>query len=237
VKETVLKKISKDIWVVEQSQKYNKLEVGTRMTVIRLKDDHLMLISPINLSQALISAIGKLGVVSFIIAPNLMHHLYLNACAKLFPSALVYVASGLEEKYKDLANLNILAKTAPKEWVDCVEQQYFHGFAVMEFNGPRLINEVVFLHKSSQTLILTDTAYNIGSTSPFLTKAVTMLLGSYNKLGPTLAEKLASKDKALLLSSYRKIIKWPFEKVIMAHGEIVENNGKAKFIKGYNWLL
>jgi len=233
----MLKNISNDLWVAEQAQKYNGLEVGTRMTVIRLKDHRLMLISPICLNHELTSELNKLGVVSFIIAPNLMHHLYLEACVRAYPSAKVYVASGLEEKYKDLAKIHVLEQTAPKEWEGCVELHYFHGFAVMELKGARLINEVVFFHKASQTLVLTDTAYNIGSNSTFLTKLVTFLLGSYKKLGPTLAEKLASKDKEALLASYQKIMKWPFQKVIMAHGEIVESGGKAKFTKGYHWLL
>jgi len=237
MEEIVLKSISKDLWIAEQPQKYNGLEVGTRMTVVRLIDNRLMLISPIKLTTALTNELNKLGVVSVIIAPNLMHHLYLEACAKAFSSAKVYVTSGLEEKYKHLATINVLAQTAPKEWEGCVELHYFHGFAVMELTGARLINEVVFFHKASQTLVLTDTAYNIGSNSSFLTKLVTYLLGSYKKLGPTLAEKLASKDKKSLLASYQKIMEWPFQKIIMAHGEVVESDGKAKFTKGYNWLF
>jgi len=237
MEEIILKNISNDLWVAEQAQKYNGLEVGTRMTVVRLKDNRIMLISPIKLNDELVNELNKLGTVSYIVAPNLMHHLYLEACVSAFSSAKVYVASGLEEKYKNLVKVNVLEKTAPKEWAGCVALQYFHGFAVMELKGARLINEVVFFHKASQTLVLTDTAYNIGRKSHFLTKCVTFLLGSYKKLGPTLAEKIASKEKAALLASYQEIMKWPFEKVIMAHGEIVESGGKIKFAKGYNWLL
>lgn len=70
----MLRAIDADLWVAEQPLKYFGLEVGTRMTVIRLNDGKLMVISPICPEEKVIHQLNQLGKVSYIVAPNLYHH-------------------------------------------------------------------------------------------------------------------------------------------------------------------
>ncbi len=72
----MLKKIDKDIWVADAPFKYFGLSVGTRMTVIRLANRELVVISPIQIDNATSLELDKLGTVSHIIAPNLYHYLF-----------------------------------------------------------------------------------------------------------------------------------------------------------------
>ncbi|MGB3299764.1 MAG: hypothetical protein WBA76_15970 [Phormidesmis sp.] len=46
-----LREIDKDIWVIEQPLRYFGLSVGTRMTVVRLTNCKLAIISPIIQTQ------------------------------------------------------------------------------------------------------------------------------------------------------------------------------------------
>ena len=56
-------------------------------------------------------------------------------------------------------------------------------------------------------------------------------------MGPSLLEKLATKDKNKIEKSIRQILRWDFKRIVMAHGSIVENEAKKKLITGYEWFL
>ncbi len=71
----MLRQVERNIWVKEQPLKYWGIEVGTRMTVIRLSGNRILLISPIKLEPQTQQAIKDLGTVAYIIAPNLFHYL------------------------------------------------------------------------------------------------------------------------------------------------------------------
>jgi hypothetical protein len=70
----MLREIDQDIWVAEQPLRYFGLSVGTRMTVIRLANHDLVVISPIQVSDKFVSQLNELGTVKHIISPNLYHY-------------------------------------------------------------------------------------------------------------------------------------------------------------------
>lgn len=72
----MLREIDHNIWVKEQPLKYFGLSVGTRMTVISLTNGELIVICPIKVDDATIAQINQLGNVSYIVNPNLYHHLF-----------------------------------------------------------------------------------------------------------------------------------------------------------------
>lgn len=72
----MLREIDKNLWVAEQPLKYFGLSVGTRMTVIRLANGELVVISPIQIDEATIQQLNQIGDVAHIIAPNLYHYLF-----------------------------------------------------------------------------------------------------------------------------------------------------------------
>ncbi len=232
----MLIKLNNNIWYADQKQSYHGIEVGTRMTVIKLIDGSVILISPISITPLLADSIRGVGVVSHIIAPNIYHHLYLEAAARYYPSAMILVAPGLEKKYSDI-NAQVLSKSLAIPFDNSIEYTELLGYAVQELSGPVVLNEIVFFHKPSRTLIITDGAYHIGKSSPFWSRLLAKISGLYYILSPTSLEKRASKNKKILRESVTKILKWPFDAVIMAHGEVISTQGKAKFQKGFEWLL
>ena len=232
----MLKKIDHCIWVVERPLKYWGLEVGTRMTIIRLRSGELMVISPIAVDSITVRAIDEIGRVNFIIAPNLYHHLFVAEFQEFYPQAKLLVAPGLEIKRPDLKVDGILYPDAPQFW-DEVEYLYFEGFNVLDLTGPTPLEEIVFFHRESQTLILTDTVFNFDASFPWTTQLVTRVIGGYNSLSPSLLEKLALKDKEKVKNSILQVLRWDFTRIIMAHGSIVEDEAKQKLTKGYEWFL
>ena len=60
------------------------------------------MIAPVRSSEDLTAAVGALGPVRAIIAPNLMHHLFVGDWMAAYPDALSYGPPGLAAKRPEL---------------------------------------------------------------------------------------------------------------------------------------
>ena len=232
----MLQQIDNNLWVAEQSLKFLGLPVGTRMTVIRLKDNSLLLISPIAIDAEIKQELDRLGTVSYLIAPNLFHYLYLSQCQEIYPQAKVYVPPGLKAKQPDLK----IDKTFTQDDIQFdseLEYTLFAGFQVLIVTQIKVVNEIVFYHPSTKTLIITDSAFNFDDSFPLVTQLAARIIDSYQTLKPSWLEKVAVKDKELVKQSIAKILTWDFNRVIMGHGKIVETNAKQELAAGYQWLV
>ncbi|MEM6754683.1 MAG: DUF4336 domain-containing protein [Cyanobacteria bacterium P01_C01_bin.38] len=232
----MLKEVDTNIWVAKQNLKYWGLEVGTRMTVIRLNNGELVIISPIKVDEETIAKINEVGKVSIIIAPNLYHHLFISNFKSIYSDAKIFAAPGLEFKRQDI-NFDRIINQGKFGAEDEIEYFLFEGLRVLDLKGAFPLNEIVFFHRASQTLILTDTAFHFDESFPFTTQLIMRLIGGYKKLEPSILEKLAIREKQKVKNSIQKALEWDFERVIVAHGSILENQGKEKLIQGYEWAL
>jgi len=232
----MLKQIDTDIWVAEQPLRYFGLSVGTRMTTIRLANRELAIISPIELNDATSSQLDEIGTIRHIIAPNLYHYLFADNFKKHYPDATFWAAPGLEAKKPDLAIDRTIQGDIESLW-NGLEYVLFAGFRTLGLSGFDSVNECVFYHRVSRTLILTDIAFHFDESYPAIVKLATKVLGGYKNLSPSLLERVATTDKEQVKESVKKVLDWDFERVIMAHGSIIENNGKQQFQQGYERFL
>ncbi|MEM6255966.1 MAG: DUF4336 domain-containing protein [Cyanobacteria bacterium P01_D01_bin.156] len=230
-----LTSIADNLWSATQPLRFIGLAITTRMTIVRLSSNELILISPIALEDTDCQQLNALGTVRHIIAPNLFHYMFLDKAQAIYPEATVWGVEGLAEKCPNL-KLDALVNQ-PGSFDNELDYLPFKRFAtIMPPQGIAMANETVFLHRSSRTLILTDTAFNFDKNSSLSIRLGTRLLGGYNKLQPTRLEK-GTRDKVSLAGSVRQILAWNFDRVIPGHGSIVETNGKAAFKQGYEWFL
>jgi len=225
----MLRALSTDIWVAERPQRFYGLEVGTRMTVMRLRDGSLLLHSPVRIDPDLGRALDAIGRVRFVVAPNRVHHLYAGRVAEAYPDARLWVAPGLERKRPDLVFAGILGDDAPPEWRNQVDQTFFRGRPYE--------NEVVFLHRASRTLVMCDLAFNFGPRAATATRLLMTLLRSYGRFGPSALDPLLIRDRAAARASLQRILAWDFDRVVVAHGEVLETGGHEALRCGYAWLL
>ena len=221
--------LAKDLWVVSRPQSFYALPVGTRMTVIRLPGDRLLLHSPVALDPELRAQLDSLGRVCFAVAPNRLHHLYAGEVARVYPGARLWVAPGLPRKRPDLAFEAVLGDEPPVEWRGEVEQTFFRGRPYE--------NEVAFFHRASRTLLLCDLAFNFGPRSALRTRLLMKLLRSYGRLGPSKLDPLLIRDRRAARESLLRILAWDFDRVVVAHGEVQESGGCELLREGYAWLL
>ena len=199
------------------------------MTVVRLTDGSILLHSPIPLSKQLQGRLEVLGPVRHILSPNKFHHLFMGDCARLYPQAKLYASPALAKKRNDLSFHGVLKNSPEAEWQKDLDQ--------IIFEGNRMMEEVVFFHRLSRTLILADLGFNIPPQASILLKIVGKFSDVYNRFGPAPWMRFTMKDKKTAQESLKKILNWDFDRIIIAHGPGVEKNGKTILQEAYRWLL
>jgi hypothetical protein len=224
-----LRPVANDIWIAERPQRFYGLEVGTHMTAMRLNDGSLLLHSPVELDFDLRRDLDAIGRVRYAVAPNRLHHLYAGKVAASYPEVRLWIAPGLERKRPDLAFVDILGDEAPAEWQGQVDQTFFRGRPYE--------NEVVFLHRASGTLIMCDLAFNFGPNANGLTRFLLKLIRSYGRFGPSTLDPWLIRDRGAARQSLERILTWDFDRVIVAHGDVLEHGGHEALRRGYSWLL
>ena len=224
-----MQQLHSDLWISDSSLRFAGLEVGARMTVVRLPGSELLLHSPVAATEDLVREVKALGRVAYLVAPNRFHHLSVGEWLQACPEASVYVAPGLDEKRPDLEIAGVLTDEPEPGWASTIDQVLVRGFP--------LANEVVFFHRPSTTLIATDLAFNVGSSSPPLTRFAFRLSRAYGRLSPTLLERLFVRDRSAFRRSLESILEWPFERVVVAHGQVSETGGREELARGYSWVL
>ncbi len=225
----MLREISTGLWVAEQPLRFLGLEVGARMSVVRLPGSQLLVHSPIAWTSGLAAEIERLGAPAFLVAPNRFHHLFAQQWQATYPGARLHVAPGLDRRRPDLTIAGVLGGHPLPEWSMVLDQVLVEGFS--------LANEVVFFHGPSRTLIASDLVFNIGPSSPSATRIAFRLMGAYGRPASTLMERLLIRDRAAFRRSLERILAWPIEQLVVAHGEVVREGGRAALAEAYAWLL
>lgn len=199
------------------------------MTVVRLPDSRLLLHSPIAATAERVREVKALGPVAYLVAPNRFHHLFISDWQQACPDARVYAAPGVETKRADLAIDGVLGDEPEPGWQGVLDQVFLAGFP--------FANEIVFFHRPSATLIASDLAFNIGPGSRPLTRLAFRVVGAYGRLAPTLIERLLVNDRTAFRQALERVLDWPFEHVVVAHGAVSAEGGREDLVRGYAWLL
>lgn len=236
----ILKWVGEDIWLVDgpivQMSMYGaKLPFPTRMTIVRLSNGELWCHSPTELTPELKAQIDSLGPVRHLISPNKIHYAHIGAWARAYPDAIAWASPGVRDRVaqqKIEVSFNAdLDNKPPLHWVEDLDQ--------LIFRGSRFMDEVVFFHRKSATLILTDLIENfeldkVGKWLGCLMK----LVGIADPDGKTALDLRMTfwRQKEQSRSCLKRMLQWNPEKVILAHGRWYENNGAAELRRAFRWL-
>jgi len=223
-----LRQLADDLWVVDVSAKMLGVEIGGRMTVVRLADGGLWLHSPVRIDDGLAAELRELGPVTDLVAPNRFHHLHLPHAQKLFPEARSHAAPGLSAKRPDITFTNKLSQPPPESWHDTLES--------LVFDAVPTLGEVVFLHRPSRTLILCDLCFNEPAGGGLWGELACRLNGARRGLAPTRTVRFFLKDRRHARELVDRILEWDFERVTVTHGSIVETGGRTALAEGFRFL-
>ena len=226
-------KFGEDIWLVSGP---TLLVAGfpypTRMVIIRLSDGSLFIWSPIVLpDEASFEAITELGPVAYIVAPNGLHYSSLRLWKVWFPDAKFFAPPGFPKGRLDLTFDGELADTAPSAWAQDIDQ--------VLVGGNLITTEVVFFHKASRTTIFCDLIQHFRPSDHQGWRATVARLDLLNGPEPAVPRKfrLAFVDRPAARAVLGRILAWPTENVVFAHGAPIKGEGKAFLDRAFQWLL
>ena len=225
--ECMLDELANGVWVASAPQSFYGLQFGARMTVIRLGDGTLFVHSPIAIDAPLRREIDALGEVSHVVAPSLFHHVHAGGAIELYPDAKLHVAPGLAKKRPDLAGGETLGAKQDPGWRGEIEALSIDG---------TLLNETVFVHHPTGTLVCSDLVENFQTSDDWITRTYLKLSGVYGKPGLSRALRIAFRDKKAARRSIDAILERPFDRVSLAHGVPIPSDGKETVRATYTWL-
>src|SRR5262245_16774309 len=139
-----LQLLAPDLAVIDHPLRKGGLALGTRTTVVRRADGSVVVISPGPLADADADAIAALGPVRAVVAPNLLHHLFVAAALARFPEAQLYAPAALARKQPALRIAGPPAAVADA------------ALHAVDVGGMPSLQETLFVHVPSRTLIATD---------------------------------------------------------------------------------
>lgn len=220
-----------EIWLADGPQTtVAGFRYPTRMAVIRLSNGDLLAWSPVTLTEDLRRSLEDLGQVRHLIAPNSLHHLFLGDWQAAYPQAQLHAAPGLAARRRDLAIDATLGDVPPPEWADDLDQVLVHG--------NRITTEAVFFHRPSATVLFTDLIQQFPPGWFGGWRAIIARLDLMTEVEPAVPRKfrIAFTDRPAARAALAKIGQWPADKVLMAHGAPVQQDGQAFIARAFGWL-
>jgi hypothetical protein len=203
------------------------LRFPARMVVLPLAQGRVALVSPVPIDEACAAAIGVLGRVEFLIAPNLLHHLYLGEAARRYPEARVLAPSALGKKRPELRISQSLDTGVPPELAAAVD--------VVPIAGAPSIEEYAFFHRATRSLVLTDLVFNVARPEGWLAHVLFYLGGTHGRLAASRIWRLKAVDRAAFAASIERLLALPFDTLVMAHGDIVEHHARERLGQALAW--
>lgn len=224
----MLREITADLWAIETPFELMGMHMGARMTVARRPDGSLFVYAPFTITDEDEAAIREKGELRDIVAPSPGHYTGIKNFAERFPEATLWVLPGLEKKVEGIPYQ--VLKEAPESWKE--------DFDCLLFDGPRFASEWVFCHKASRSLLLTDLSFHL----PRPVTPVNRIAGRLNDVGRRFGTSRAWRtmmklgDKPRENQHVQTMLGWDFERIVAAHGFVVEKNPKAQLRSAFRFL-
>ncbi|MDH5230580.1 MAG: hypothetical protein OEZ58_17930 [Gammaproteobacteria bacterium] len=225
----MLRQIDTGLWVDEVDFKLIGINFGNRMTCIKLNDGRWCLHSPNKFKAETYEQLSAMGVIHFLVAPSLMHNLFIMDWKNQQSSTQVLAPSSAKKLSADQS----LDQLSSKELNNLFNKE----ITCVPIQGMPVLQEYAFIHHASRSLILTDLVFNFSSEVKGWAKLFLKLYGAYNKFGPTLTIRMLIKDKPAFKQSLEQILEHDFDRVIMSHGAIIETNGKHRLQQAFKKYL
>lgn len=229
----MLTEFGPDIWIADGSVVVAAMgfHYPTRMAIIRLMDGGLFIWSPVALTEPLRAEVDALGPVRHLVAPNALHHVFIADWKQAYPGALIYAPPGLRAKRPDIVFDADLSDEPPPAWAGQIDQVVMAGNVIT--------TELVFFHAASRTAIFTDLLQQMPPGWFSGWQAIVARLDLMTAPEPSVPRKfrMAFTNRRAARAALGRILAWPADKVLMAHGAPVGADGQAFLRRAFRWLV
>ena len=229
------------------------VKAGGRGTIVRLSTGSLAVFSAVTLTREVQAKVESMGRLRYIVALNIEHHLSISSWAKAFPDADVIGMEGLPEKReKNEGTKGVRFKhvfTVQNKKRMSISAEFDAEFEY-EYIDSHQNKELVFMHKSTGTLMAADLIFNLPAIEQYSKSEENPNSGLLTKLsgnllhtrGDVLWQKRilwyvsCSNNREGFAESAKRIHEWDFERIIPCHGDVIETGGKNIFARTTVWF-
>lgn len=215
------------LWSAAQPHTMMGLALGTRMSVVRLEGGGVLLHSPIEAARALRDEIEALGEIRHVVCPNLYHHVYAKDWADAYPEALVHAPAKLRVKRKDLRVDAELGGAPHPDWKGTLIPIHIDGCE---------LDETVFVHPSSRTIVSVDLTENFTRSDDFVTRQYLKAAGIYQKVGWSRLLRWMYRDRRAARRSVDALLDHDVDRLLIAHGDVIESGAKDALRATFEFL-
>jgi hypothetical protein len=226
--------VKDQIWILEYPVRYAAIDLFGRMTIIKLPGGDVLVHDPCKISDCVKARIDAIDSVKYIVVPGSYHHLFVTDFQQRYPSAETFLCPGLERKRPDIGFDWILGNKPDHRWNDVLDQ--------VVIQGTKYMWEVAFFHKPSKTLILVDLLENIGddyrhSASLYLKFWWKLVFKMWNHPKAAPEYQMGWGNKAIVKQGLETIIDWKADRIILAHGELIEKDVSDTLLTAWSKVL
>tara|TARA_B110000977_G_scaffold7481_1_gene10286 strand:- start:3182 stop:3859 length:678 start_codon:yes stop_codon:yes gene_type:complete len=212
------------IWAAERTFTWNTIDVGGKMGVVKLGNGDLWIHSPVDLDEDTKSAIDAIGKVKHIVSPNYEHVKWAAQWKEAYPEAILYGCPGMMNKYPKMP--------WDREINEDGDDQFGDEFSVLSFaeleknpvTQTPFFNEVLFVHKPSGVLLVTDIFWNYPASVPTKTKLWKFGMDWVYK---PFYEQAMIVDNGKFSEKVDELLALRWDKILPCHGTFIDTNSKS----------
>jgi hypothetical protein len=220
-----LNEVGDHIWEVSDPLQILGVAFGHRMTVVKLSSGDLWVHSPVEFNEGVQKELNSLGDARYFVAPSTFHDLYWPSYFDAFHDVEFHGVPGMPS-----------ALTFTHTFSDAIPSEWSQDFDMVAIEGAPMLNEHVFVHKKSKTLILADLVFNFEKRQKIWERMFLKMNDVHGKVGPSRMFRACIKDKKAFRASLDRILACDFDRVIVGHGHNIETGGKRVLEEAYSFL-
>ncbi len=218
-----LRQLADGVWVIDGE--WYDTPFRRRMTLLRLGRDELLVHNAFRLRDDDHARVEALGRVRAIVAPNRFHATEAHAFKARHPAARLYGSPGALAEVRARCAVDAVL---PGGW------DLAPGVEALQVQGLRWIDETVLFHRASRTLVVTDLVFNLQREHGGLVGAFLRWNRIDRRFGPSrVFDWCFVRDRAALTGSLREVLRWDVERVVVNHGDVLEQGGREALRRGF----
>lgn len=211
-----MKKLAENLWVLPYSLRLFGGDFKRAVTVVRLRSGELVIHSTGPFTPEDVAGILSLGKPGWLLDAMLQHDTFARQGRQAFPGIPYLAPDGFAE-----------AVGFPTEPLIPAPSTWGEELKVLRLEGNPSMQEHVFFHPLSRTLIVADLLFNFGPDTPGWTSFLLLAaVGARHHPGMSRRFRISIKDKAAFQRSVDMLLGWDFDRIIVGHGEVIETDGK-----------
>ena len=217
------------IWATERPVWFGGVRLRSRTTVVRLEGGALWVHSPGTPTDEVCAALDQLGEVRWIVVPNKFHHLQAPATAARYPGATVVGRKSAEERN---SQLSVSMATDDPAYLHATPE-----LIPMDLHGVPFLDETVFFHAPSGSLIGADLLISACARDHWTWKMAARLVGRYERVSTPPDVRWNTRANAAVAESLERLCELPLQRILVAHADPITEHPLDRLAESWKFAI